>query len=542
MLDKEVYYKEVLSQMPRILNLLDRNPASKTFGSFDREFWNYNAFDFSCARKQEAVLTLALMYNLRRKDNIYYNSPLLLEWINAALNYWVTIQHKNGSFDEIYPNENAFNTTAFSAYCVSETLLLLKNKIFYKEEILSALKKAGNFLLKKHERRVFNQQAGAAICLYNIYLLTKNKKYKLSSQKKIKFILSNQTKEGWFREYRGADIGYLSLCLDYLAKYYSKTKDPNLLKALKRVVEFISYFVHPDSTFGGEYGSRNTEYMIPHGFEILSGYVPAAGAIASSIREAISKKTSVVPSTIDDKYLLFNTYTYLQAYYDAASKNNCRLPYKKNFKKVFDEAGLYIVSDKNFYLISNLRKGGALKIIFKKNLKSLDDAGITLKCSDGKKYTSSWLSDKPDFKISKGGFEVYGNMYEFYDNILNSLKFIALRGFQLTFGRSEKISLKVKNILRDKTISKSKVSQFNFERELKISKDKICIIDKTIIKPKAKELIISSKMSFIYGASSRYFQKSDLNSKFFRLNKLRLGKFRFAREYNLLGKVTIKKN
>ena len=96
MLDKEVYYKEVLSQMPRILNLLDRNPASKTFGSFDREFWNYNAFDFSCARKQEAVLTLALMYNLRRKDNIYYNSPLLLEWINAALNYWVTIQHKNG--------------------------------------------------------------------------------------------------------------------------------------------------------------------------------------------------------------------------------------------------------------------------------------------------------------------------------------------------------------------------------------------------------------------------------------------------------------
>ena len=38
--------------------------------------------------------------------------------------------------------------------------------------------------------------------------------------KKLERILQLQSEEGWFPEYGGADIGYLSVSLDMLAEYY----------------------------------------------------------------------------------------------------------------------------------------------------------------------------------------------------------------------------------------------------------------------------------------------------------------------------------
>ena len=37
---------------------------------------------------------------------------------------------------------------------------------------------------------------------------------------------------------------------------------------------FTSYFVHPDGSFGGEYGSRNTYSFFPHGFELIAKWFP----------------------------------------------------------------------------------------------------------------------------------------------------------------------------------------------------------------------------------------------------------------------------
>src|SRR3989344_3594458 len=320
--NKDIYLEEVLINTPRLLSLLDRNPLSKTYGSFDRQYWHYKNSDFSCARMQEATLTLALLFKIKNPKNHYYKNKKILKLINASLNYWVNIQEENGSFNEWYPKENSFVATAFSSYAISETLLELNNLIENRERILKSLKKSASWLRNKDEFQVQNKESGAAIFLYNLYLLTKDEIYKQSAQKKIDFILKNQTDEGWFFEYGGADIGYLSLTIDYLAKYYKKTKDKEVLEALKRSLDFISYFIHPNLTFGGIYGSRNTAYLIPHGFEILS-FNTLAKTISTNIKTALLNKTTISPSILDDKYLCYITYTYLQAFTE--SKNNTKI-------------------------------------------------------------------------------------------------------------------------------------------------------------------------------------------------------------------------
>ena len=70
---KDTYLKAVLDEMPRILANLDRNPFSKTYGCFDRDYWHNTFTDFPCARKQEAVLTLAILYKLNSGKNPYFN-------------------------------------------------------------------------------------------------------------------------------------------------------------------------------------------------------------------------------------------------------------------------------------------------------------------------------------------------------------------------------------------------------------------------------------------------------------------------------------
>ena len=126
---REIYIEQMLEQVPRLIGQLNRNPASSTYGCFDREYWHYKTTDFPCCRKQEAVLTLALLYTLKYKNNPYYNNKKILRWINASLNFWETIQEKNGSMNEWYPKENSFVGTAFNAYAISETMLLLGEQI-----------------------------------------------------------------------------------------------------------------------------------------------------------------------------------------------------------------------------------------------------------------------------------------------------------------------------------------------------------------------------------------------------------------------------
>ena len=356
----------------------------------------------------------------------------ILGYIRAALMFWTRIQNKNGSFNEWYPNENSFVVTSFSTYAVSESLLLIKDELPENEcrTIMNALMKAADWLAGRHEKRVMNQQTGAAIALLNLYLLTDKTAYLDSSRDKIALLNQRQSGEGWFVEYGGPDIGYLSLAIDYLCKYYSKTKDNTVKEIVGRSLSFIKYFIQPNLVAGGEYTSRNTEYLIPHGFEIFSEINKDALFLASVVRKSLLKPDSF-PNFFDDRYLTYVGYTWLQAYIDAnpalneTADNNINGHFNKSFKKRFKESGLLIINDKHKHLIMNMKKGASFRLFDKKAGRAYSDSGILVN-SGGKWHTSGWLAEVRG-EMGEDSITVSGNMWKSPDKTLTPLSNILLR-------------------------------------------------------------------------------------------------------------------
>ena len=141
--------------------------------------------------------------------------------------------------------------------------------------------RAADFLIRSSEQHslISNHLAGAALGLFKAGELFQEKRYSDHGQFLLNSILTNQSTEGWFPEYGGADPGYQTLCMHYLAQIYIIKPSPELKLALGKSLGFLKYFAHPDGTFGGEYGSRRTEIYYPGGIALLASEFPDAASL-----------------------------------------------------------------------------------------------------------------------------------------------------------------------------------------------------------------------------------------------------------------------
>ena len=539
-MNKDIYLREVLAQIQRLLALQDRNISSPTYGSFDRNYWQYHIVDFPSARCQEAALTLRLLSMIKCPENIYYKNKRIDEWIEAALHFWKKIQEKNGSFNEWYPKENSFVATAFSLYAVTETLLISDERFRKKNEhIIEPIEKAATWLSRHEENRAQNQETGAIAALYNVYLLTGKKKYAMIASNKIKSLSKIQNSEGWFSEYGGPDTGYLSLSIDYLAKYYLKTKDTTTLEILNKAIKFIQFFLQPDYNIGGIYSSRNTEYLIPGGFEILSSKLPEASGICAYIRKGLQKKYLPGPSDLDDRYLTYILYTYLQSYYNAMPLKKTIPVHRNYFIKTFKEAGIYIRNNSNFYLIVNCRKGGAFKIYFYRPKFSIWDAGILTFTKKNQVLSASYIADSKLGEINEKGAQSVGFLASVPDKPISTKNMMALRLFQETLGKYEIIGLRLKNRFRKILITAQSKSKVRFTRTVSFFKDVISITDELKEAAEIKKIILGAKYSTIFVPSSRLFHKNELDSEPIVINVSNKNKVKILRNYNKFGKLVV---
>jgi len=302
----EIYAQVALSQVPRILGLGDRNPRSSTFGCFDRSFWHYRLVDFSNARFQEAVLLLALLSQHDFPGNRYYGYERVREWATGGIEFWSQIQRRDGSFDEAYPNEHSFVATAFTTYAITEAMLLLDK---HKPCHLSSVEKAANWLVRNENVAVANQMAGAAMALYNVFRLTDIPRYRLAAAEKIDLLLERQDNEGFFPEYGGFDIGYLTICISYLAKYWKKTRNSTVWLPLQRAMRFVAERLRDDGSYDNSMTSRRTQYLYPCGFVIAQAW-----DVIMKHCHGVAEGSVVNPAWMDDRFCVPLTVDYLQAY------------------------------------------------------------------------------------------------------------------------------------------------------------------------------------------------------------------------------------
>jgi hypothetical protein len=500
----------------RLLSQLNRDPSTPVYGCFDRRYWAWKLVDFPEATFQRNIYPLCWYMDQPEAKG----SDNLTEFIRAGLLYTLDIQHKDGSFDQAYPNEHSYGATAF----LLPDLIIAYQKIkgnFLRDErvfIENRLMRSADYLLNSSELHGFiaNHLAGAALALLRSFQLLKEIKYRNASGNLVDKIIENQSDEGWFQEYSGADPGYHTLCMYYLTQIFQFEPSDKLRNALERSLQFLQFFIHPDGTFGGEYGSRRTEIYYPGGIALLSRDFPVALEMHTSMAKSIRTGNTVNLIDID----MGNLAPLLSNYIMAASTkeistNNYSLPHKqKDVNQVFGFAGLTIIGAPSYYTVVGTSNGGILKVFNKKtNSLIYEDCGLLGETNGGQVFSNQTTNLKNPVIQDGNVIEISSRCFKISSQIPSPINYLLLRIANLTLMRFRLINEAVKKVLVKLLINKISPIPLRMNRKFEFQKESIHITNK-IQKTgpiQIKSLVYGNRFSTIHMASARYFTPSQLN-------------------------------
>ncbi|HOD11886.1 MAG TPA: hypothetical protein PKO44_02150 [Candidatus Omnitrophota bacterium] len=508
-----------LSSLPRLLSCLDRNPLSAHYGCFDKNYWHYRIVtDFPSAPFQAGVYSLALAFTHPADNNPYCDRSVIKEYIEAGLRFWAKQQHKDGSFDEWYRFERSHVATAFTSLYISETLLILDDRLDpgTRAIAINALRKSCQWLSKNQDKVVSNHSVGALVALQNFFLLANEEFARASVDAHLTLLEQLQSSEGWFAEYGGADLGYLSLSLEFLTRFYAKTQDPRALKMISQALSFMKYFAHPDQSYGGEYGARNTKYIFPFGLVRAADHLSDAQGLLSALLRSLAKGQAITPLTADDRYA---TFFFLPSYLDAGFSLEGELldvPMLKSFEQHFEAAGIFNKKNILYHAVINYKKNGVSKIFSADGRQMFSDTGYVAQFFDGTVAASQWLDPKRSVSVDKENNITrikirspfaYTSFHQ--DLAFYSFAFKILAGI---IGRSAMLSEKLGRLVKHLFIKKIKTCPIILEREMVISEEGLTVRDHIVNRTgkRLSKFFLTSDLSVMHVPSSKLFVLDDL--------------------------------
>lgn len=452
----------------------------------------------------------------------YRNNKSILEWVTAAIDYWIKIQNRNGSFNQFFPNEQSVGTTYYTLSAVLYAYENIKDHINgeMKSGMKNAISKAADFVFNNDEEYAIISNHIALFAYVNLKLgnMLNDSRFKEKAFKQLDLIFKNQSPEGWFLEYEGADPGYQTQCIYYLSECYLLTGDNTILaKTMRSIEDFLVYFFHPDGLFGGEYGSRNTEIIYPAGFEILKEKIRICREITRFIHENISNGKLVSLDSMDDENLIRLSTNYLIASQYAgkhtiAENSDLQLPFNNShIEKDFQETGLVVRGNDKYYSIMNFKKGGIIKVYDKKDKKLVyEDNGYFFEINNTV-VTNQMLQDTLPV-IDKSEIRFDSCFYEVLGEMLTPAKNIVLRMLALTLLRSLSVTNLFRKLLVRKAFTGKKKYHIRLSRTISYLENGI-IIEDTITKGKDLQVnghLIGRKAYAVKMASSNYHSDNDL--------------------------------
>ncbi|RMH58023.1 MAG: hypothetical protein D6679_05615, partial [Candidatus Hydrogenedentota bacterium] len=358
-------YCDILeASLPRLLSALNTEPASRVIGSADRLYWAWGAKDFPNADFQRGAwpLAVAVELGLLSRDD---TAPL----VEKMLAFWTRIQHRDGTFDQWFPEEHSVGTAAFTLADVCATLKLFPEfKPLLRTSALQAARAVSQ--LGETHGYISNHRAGMALALLRTAEIYGEDGYRDFAHRLLEEILRHQSQEGWFLEYTGADPGYETLALSYLSGCVEIEEIREVREAAERSLEFLAALQHSDGTLGGDYGARGTEIVFPAGIEWFwrRGDLSSAGTLASGIRTALTERKLITPLDCDD-----SNFFALLSNYAAAALVTAQNP--ESHRKVipsdssggdssfrhFSDAGLVVIRSESGLTTISTRKNGLLR-------------------------------------------------------------------------------------------------------------------------------------------------------------------------------------
>ena len=513
------YAPLVLAEVPRLIGNLDREPQSRSYGSFNRTHWSWKFCDFPVMMPQIAAYPLALLWR-HPFDSAYCGNARLLEWIHGAVTYVCAQQRRNGSYDSVGPFTQDHGNTMFMTYLLTEVRALLGSSMDDKlaARVDAAVAAGAGFGLRSHEDYAFisNHQALYALAFRNAASLTNDSRFAARAAANIERILGHQSTEGWYEEYGGSDPGYETLGLFYLATYWQRQPDAALLDSLTRSVGFLSHFVHPDGGLGGAYASRHTSLYMPGGLEILSASVPDAAAVAEFIGARLGSGAVVTPQTTDAENLGVISYTYLAAC--LAPPSGAPAPPPLPLQRLdgierFPKSGLTVVGTPAYYAVVNVSKGGVCRAFDKSSGQmSYEDAGYVADIN-GRRYASQLAGMSQAGEIGDPHqIASTGRFAEVRQALPTPLNWIVLRIANLTLFRSLALGAWVRRKILARLILGRTPGPLELTRTIAWDATGFRIQDQLAALDGAQldALVLARSFTAIHMGSAKYFHPADL--------------------------------
>lgn len=454
---------------PRVLTQLNRDPHSSTYGSFDRNWWHYKIRDFSSIILQQVGYFLS---ELGKLDGFKTQKDYFNELAQASVPFWAQRSQQKGAFEEYYPYENGYPPLAFSSLSAAKIIYEqnTKNPLLHK-----ALKTAAHKLLKRFESRAANQQIAGLAALSVIKKvnpeLVPNDKFEQIVQK----TLNLQDEEGWYMEYDGPDLGYLSVSLDCLWDLYDFTEDKRFLDSAEKAFHFIADLVIEFDGNIGMHNSRNTDYIVPYG---ISRFLNVSDKNLQSKALTILK---ILYGNLEDSRHFFNAvddrywshyigHSIARAQYIMSQVKLSSLSTErpKTGNLFFNNAGYQLFSTNYFSVIISGKKGGVFSI--KKDGNYYSDFGHIL-FAGKQQFVNHWWDEQTQVEVQQNKIVIKGHLVGHKDNNSSPIKHMALRILSYTFGHH------IISLLKNQLIFKNKKSNYYFERNLTFTTEKLIVED-----------------------------------------------------------------
>lgn len=517
------YRRLILEAAPRLLGQLDRESLSPTRGSFDRDHWSWKFRDFPVVLLQASLIPLSWLYTNPFAGNVYHDNGELLRWMTYGLESLLDRQHANGAFDTVGPNTQDHGITVGVVYNLTTVARTLGDRLPapLRARIAKAVVRACDFASRTDEDYAFisNHHALYALGWLRAGVMVGDASYTARADETIAQIIAHQSSEGWYLEYGGADPGYESLGLHYLAVFRRDRPSAALDASLARAIDFYSNFVAPDGSVGGGYGSRDTLLWYPGAFELLSPQLPIAAAVAGFMRPRLELGNVVTVRNVD----AHNLPTLMASYCIAveAITNSPELPLASPLPcdatqplRVFSESGLVVAGTPHYRAVANLRKGGMLVVFDRDSGRILhEDAGYVIQAT-GHDWTTALIASPDKVEQSATHVQITASFLRANREVLTPFKFLILRALNLTLFRSVWLGALIRNMIISQIITGRKVGPYRVTRRIDFADDHVTVHDEIVADAAASVTGVYRPRTYQaqHMGSARYFHPRELVS------------------------------
>lgn len=521
------YLEDIRANLPRLLALFDSDPTSASYGMGDRYHWAWGLIDFGNGTFQGAAHGLARLW----KHGLWpYPTPrdAFIRRIDTLFRGAARLTRPDGSLEEAFPREGSYCVTALVAFDLLCALELLHDQIAptTRARWQATVAPMMGYLLRADETHaiISNHLATAVAALVRWHRLTPDPRAETRGRQLLDRILQHQSDEGWFSEYQGADPGYQSLCVYYLADVHRQRPDWALLEPLRRSFRFLWHFAHPDGSFGGLYGSRCTRFYYPAGALALADQIPEAAALTDFMAHSIAERRVVTLSAIDEPNLTptFNAYCWAASLTQEQAQARSPVGHVRSVSGAgltlpalsaqpdrhhYPQAGLLIDRGPNHYSIIATRKGGAV-YHFVNCKQTILDAGVVIRDPQGHIGSSQTEPESISVPRDQDQLTVLSRISPMPKQLPNPWQFLVLRLLSVSAFRIPVLREWVKQRLVQLLITGAKPWPASNHRTIQLGEN-LSIRDETEL-PSGYELVADVRDFVpIHMASQGYWQIQD---------------------------------